>query len=174
MRYVVPLFALAVLIGCFRPDPVVGDCDALLRGDRNGEREAQVIRDFNTYPLEARYRLYICGSQNAHPSWGLEWPFAEGGEEAARFLTRKLEATEYDATISDIIVVFWAMRQRGTFDASTDPALMSLIDRKVASLDGALRNYGETYVREIRDGPVAQARPTIAEPSPTQLNAPAP
>jgi hypothetical protein len=162
------LAALALVAGCFRRDPAVGDCGALLRGDR-GAREQQVIEEFNTYPLETRYRLYICGSQAAHTPWGLEEPFAEGGEEAARFLERKLEATEYDATISDIIAVFWIMRQRGTFDATSDPALMALLERKVASLDGAMRENGEWYLQGIRDGPVvrpaAVSKPTNAAPS---------
>ena len=73
------LVALTLVFGCFRPDPVVGDCSALLRGAR-GERELQVIQQFNTYPLETRYRLYICGSQAAHAPLGLQVPFAQGGE----------------------------------------------------------------------------------------------
>ncbi len=93
-----------------------------------------------------------------HPPWGLAAPFADGGETAARFLARELEATEYDATVLDIIVVFWMMRQRDTFNASSDPALMELLERKVASLHGAMRENGETYLQEIRDGPAARRK----------------
>lgn len=149
---VVSLVALTLVASCFRPDPAVGDCGALLRGDR-GERERQVSEEFNSYPLETRYRFYICGRQAAHAPWSLSWEFAEGGEEAARFLQRKLEATEYDLTIHDIVAVFWMMRQRGTFDASSDPALMDLLERKVATLDEVSRAYDERYLQEIRDGP---------------------
>lgn len=142
---------LALVSGCFRPDPAVGDCGALLRGDR-GQRERQVHEQFNSYPLETRYRLYICGSQAAHAPWGLEVPFAEGGEEAARFLERKLEITEYDATIADIVAVFWMMSRLGTFDASNDVTLMQLLERKVETLNGAMRETGEMHLRDIRAG----------------------
>lgn len=149
------LAALAVVFGCSQSDPAVGDCDALLRGDR-GERESQVHQQFNSYPLETQYRFYICGSQAAHPPWGLERQLAQGGAEAARFLARELNATDYHPTILDIVVAFAAMRDAGTFDATTDPALMALLERKVAQLnapqDRSLRQSAEMCMHTIRSG----------------------
>lgn len=85
---VISLAMLSLVASCFRPDPAVGDCGALLQLHRS-EHERQVTEEFNTYPLELRYRYYICGRQAAHAPWSLGWEFAEGGEEAARFLQRK-------------------------------------------------------------------------------------
>lgn len=158
----VALVALTFASGCLQPDPAVGDCDALLRGDR-GERERQVAQEFNSYPLETRYRLYICGRQAAHAPWALQVPFAEGGEDAARFLEHKLESTDYDATVLDILIAFWTMRQIGSFDASSDPALMQLLEQRVTNLDGAMRESGEKYLQEIRDGSAARTPQPVAE-----------
>lgn len=118
-----------------------------------GEHQGDTYLQFNNYDLETRYRLYICGKQALHAPWGLEVPFARGGEEAARFLEQKLEETEHAATIYDIVVVFTTMRELGTFDASVDPALMNLIEQKIGQLDGALREYGERNLQTIRNGP---------------------
>jgi hypothetical protein len=152
--YTAAIVALIFVSGCLRSDPAVGSCDDLLRGDR-GDREREVHQQFNTYPLETRYRLYICGSQAAHAPWGLEVPFAEGGEEAARFLSTKLEETTYDPTILDIVVVFAMMQTMQTFDATTDPHLMQTIEERITLLDGPLRESAELYLQTIRQGPGA-------------------
>lgn len=133
-------------------DPAVGDCSHLLQ-DIMGNIRATLICSLTTMTWRRATDYTSVASKLCMAPWGLEVPFARGGEEAARFLEQKLEETEHAATIYDIVVVFTTMRELGTFDASVDPALMNLIEQKIGQLDGALREYGERNLQTIRNGP---------------------
>lgn len=148
--------AAVFLASCSRPDPAVGNCRAV-RNEYLGARQDETWERFNTYDLETRYRIYICNSQGpVHPGVSFSWNFAQGGEEVAQFLADQLEATNYEATIYDIVVVFAMMQSLSTFDATQDPEMMALLEHKVAQLAGPRRASGERYLQTIRDGPGAQ------------------
>jgi hypothetical protein len=156
-----PIVALSLVIfmvscgGEGGSDPAVGACVPIRERYLLGGRFGDTVRHFSEYDLETRYRIYICANQGTFPAqhFGLESEFAEGGEDAARFLAAKLEDATYDLTIYDIVAVFAFMQTRRTYDATTDPALMALIEQKVGHLEGALRESGEMYVETIRGGP---------------------
>lgn len=150
---IMALGALTVLAGCGRSDPAVGDCGPVRERYVLGGQLDETIEHFSTYDLETRYRIYMCSNQGILPHRGLHTLFAEGGEEAANFLARKLEGSNYDLTIYNIVVVFATMQTMRTFDATTDPVLMELIERKVALLEGAHREWADKYLQTIRNGP---------------------
>jgi hypothetical protein len=148
------LTVLTLVVSCEgRGDPTIGSCSPI-RERYFGDRFDDTFRHFQEFDLETRYRIFICAKR------GMPWPglefgieFAEGGAEVGAFLAGKLQDTTYDLTIYDIVVVFALMQSMQTYDATTDPALMTLIEQKVEQLDGALREYGEEYVETIRGGP---------------------
>ncbi|MFO1018809.1 MAG: hypothetical protein U1E03_14530 [Hyphomonadaceae bacterium] len=134
-------------------DPALGDCRAV---------RAQYSLDANAwhaYDFETQYRIYMCANQDVLPHRGGETLLADEGADMAHFLARKLDATNYDLTIHEIVAIFAVMQTRRTFDATADPALMALLDRKVASLtgpgDGAIRESAEHLLKTIQGGPGA-------------------
>jgi hypothetical protein len=157
-RFIPALSALILMGSCGGEggsDPAVGACVPVRERYLLGGRLGDTIRHFGGYDLETRYRIYICANQGTFPAqhFGLESEFAEGGEDAAHFLAAKLDDATYDLTIYDIVVVFAVMQSMRTYDATTDPALMVLIEQKVSQLEGALRESGEMYLETIRSGP---------------------
>jgi hypothetical protein len=149
------IFFMAVMAtACGRNDPSVGDCGAV----RSQYPEWPDER-WRSYDLETQYRIYICANQGVLPHRGGEALIAAGGAPMAHFLAAKLDATNYDLTIEDIVIVFAVMQTNRTYDATTDPALMALLQRKVASLSGpgdsAVREWSERYLHTIQTGPGA-------------------
>jgi hypothetical protein len=139
---------------CGRNDPALGDCGAV-----RSHYPAWPDERWRSYDLETQYRIYLCANQGVLPHRGGEALVADGGAPMAHFLATKLDATNYDLTIENIVVVFAVMQTNRTYDATTDPALMSLLERKVASLtgpgDSALHEYAVLYLQTIRAGPGA-------------------
>ena len=149
------MWVLASQVACVPSNPEISDCGAVrARYLFGGDRFSQTIQQFESFDLETRYRIYICGSQG-YPRRDLADLFAEGGAEAAHFLADKLGETTYRPTIYDIVVVFALMQSMRTFDATSDPAIMTLVERKVSILDGSQREWGERYLQTIRNGPGA-------------------
>ena len=147
------LLLMAMIAGsCGRSDPELGNCSAVRA------QYGQVPGDeWTHYDLDTQYRIYLCNNQGVHPHKGGGEVLARGGAEMAHFLARKLEATTYDLTIYDIVQVFAAMQTMRTFDATSDPSLMALIERKISPLnrseDRSIREYAERYLQTIRGGP---------------------
>ena len=153
-RTAATLVCMVVAASCGRYDPALGDCNAV-----RSQYPSFPAERWRTYDFETQYRVYMCANQGVHPHRGGETLLAAGGAPMARFLAIKLEATDYDLTIENIITVFAVMQSMRTFDATTDPALMNLLERKVSSLarpeDRSVREWSERYLQTIRAGPGA-------------------
>jgi len=147
MKSVVYLIGGLVALGaCSSADPAVGSCAPVFENYLSLPNPQE---SFPTYPVETQYRMLICGSQAMHPPILLADKFAMEGEAVVSFLAVKLEQTDYEATIRDIVDVFAAMTTYATYDVKSDQELMQLIRTKVALLQGAFREHADAQLTLI-------------------------
>jgi len=65
-------------------------------------------------------------------------------------LKSKLESTDNDETVFDIVLVFRAMSDMGTYDVAGDKALMSVLREKVRAIrDPSWRRTTEEHLQAI-------------------------
>ena len=98
--------------------------------DKSAEEQEE---QFNTYSLEDAYEIYMYGTQvKYHPSgdWLAE-PFSLRGDEAVPFLMEKLVETRDDGKNMYIIIIFYQMNWRKTYDVVGDRELMALMESTV-------------------------------------------
>ena len=109
------------------------------------------IEQFSGYRLDEQYEIFIFGNQVVHPpAVYLAEPFAEGGVDIIPFLKSKLESTQKDVTIRDIVTIFSEMRRLKIHDFSKDQGLIELIENKVNAMDGIWKDTAQKMVSEIQ------------------------
>ena len=112
---------------------------------------AQRYAEFESYDFETQYKIYICGQQcREPPDMGLAIPFARQGGRIVQPLKSKLQSTDNDQIISEIIFVFGVMSASGTYDVAGDKALMSELREKTSAIrDPAWRKMAEKDLQFI-------------------------
>ena len=124
---------------------------------RNYISASERIRQFKNYNLEEQYELFIFGNQVIHPpATYLDSPFAEQGPIVVPFLKMKLEATENEATIRDVALIFSEVARLKLYDFSKDAELMSLLNQKVNNMQGIWKNSALKFLSEIQSGKLAR------------------
>ena len=91
------------------------------------QRDAEFLKQ----DFETQYRLYLYGSQEIEPpEIGLAYTMATQGGKIVQPLRAKLEATDDDSTILDILEVFKAMSVLETYDvAGNEPLRQELLEK---------------------------------------------
>jgi hypothetical protein len=109
--------------------------------------------EFQKYAFEDQYNIYIYGCQQIEPpTLGLAWQFATEGRKIVEPLEAKLKRTSDDLTIRDIVRVFRAMNDLGTYDVAEDKTLMEQLREKVSAMqDPTWRVMTENTLQEIRE-----------------------
>jgi hypothetical protein len=136
--------SLSIAIGlvasgnCFGLDQVAPsnvDCSAVAR-TFFAEPDATKRREkFERLELDSQFDVYLCGNQKIHPpTIYLAESLAMQGEKAVPLLRRKLEASQDDAMVRDIVSVFVWMRRLKTFDIASDSSLYQLVASRVSKM----------------------------------------
>jgi hypothetical protein len=109
------------------------------------------ISMFNSYDLNSRYNIYVCGNQFVHPpAIYLASTFASKGADIVSFLKEKLLQSDDDLTVRDIILVFAEMTRLNTYAVSKDFSLMNLINKKLNGMrDAGWKEIVQRNVSEI-------------------------
>ena len=151
MRKLPPIvFCLSLLSGCSDVDPAIDNCSRLAHVylDNAPTRER-----FVSYAPEIQYELMICGSQYLHPPMLLTNFVASEGASMVPILQRKLQATNHDQTIADIVRTFVEMKRQGTYNVSANTELIAILGEKVQRMrDGFRRD------RSVEDFAFIQSR----------------
>jgi hypothetical protein len=117
------LFSCSIL---FHPKPPEGfSYEFFWMPDK--QRDAEFLKqDFDT-----QFKLYIYGSQEIEPpEIGLAYTMATQGGKIVQPLRAKLEATDDDSTILDILEVFKAMSVLESYDvAGNKPLMQELLEK---------------------------------------------
>jgi len=109
------------------------------------------IKHFNDYNLDEQYELFIFGNQVVHPpAIYLADLLAEQGPGIIPFLTAKLQATQDEITIRDIMTVFEYMAQRKVYDFTQDTELITLMEQRVNKMDGLWKGTALEMLSNIR------------------------
>ncbi len=112
---------------------------------------SEQVRLFKKYSLDEQYDIFLFGNQVVHPpAIYLARPFAEQGPTIVPFLKAKLESTQNDVTIRDIVMVFSELAELKLYSFSYDSALLVLIDKKVNDMKGIWKETTLKMVSEIR------------------------
>ena len=112
---------------------------------------SEQLQLFNRYSLEEQYELFLFGNQVVHPpAVYLSQPFAEQGPIIVPFLKSKLETTQKEVTIRDIIAVFHELAGLKLYNFSEDPDLLGLIERKANKMDGIWKETTLKLISEIQ------------------------
>ena len=108
--------------------------------------------EFEKYDFETQYKIYICSQQNVEPpALELATVFAAEGGTIVKPLESKLEETDNDRTIRDIVFVFSEMCRQATHQVSMDKSLMDELRNKTSSVrDPAVREITEETFQLIR------------------------
>ncbi len=86
-------------------------------------------KSMERYSLEDQYKIYIYGMQVIHPPLlELSKPFAKQGQKVIPFLISKLESTDDDAEVSDIVNIIQEMARLKTYNAKQDVKLIEAIN----------------------------------------------
>lgn len=110
---------------------------------------SEQIEKFKNYSLEEQYELFLFGNQVVHPpAIYLSRPFAEQGSSIIPFLKAKIEATDKEVTIRDIVTVFSELARLKLYNFSKDPELMGLLKRKENNMSGI---WKETTLKMISE-----------------------
>ncbi len=113
---------------------------------------AQQLERFHKYGLETQYELLIFGNQIMHPpAVYLVDAFAQNGEAAIPFISKKLERSEAEVTVRDLVAILAAMDRLRIYDVSGDPTLMALVEERTAVLHGEWAGTIKRMVGVIRD-----------------------
>jgi hypothetical protein len=140
----------SVLSGCRPHAEGVKESSAIRHFFREMSPNDQA-REFKNYSLDEQYNLYIWGNQVVHPpTLFLAKPFAQQGAKIVPFLTQKLESAKEEATVRDITAVFRELADLESYDFSTNPELMHLLDTKANAMQGQWKNTTLGDIREIR------------------------
>lgn len=135
--------------GCSNVDPNMRNCAEIRR---TYAYMSMTSERFQSYDLDTQYSILICGSQYRHPPMLFSNEFAKGGEPAAHYLAQRLEETEHDPTISEIVNVFSDMSKQNTFYLRDHPRMLALVQSKVSAMKaGPLRDITEAHMEEIRE-----------------------
>jgi hypothetical protein len=116
----------------------------------NEQRDAE----FQKYDLETQYKIYICGQKREPPMLELSSPFAQEGGRIVPLLKMKLESTDNDLRIRDIVRLFREMNDLGTYNVAGDKSLMEELRSKVGEMkDPNWQKVTENMLLEIREKP---------------------
>src|ERR1700674_4369484 len=88
--------------------------------------------EFQKYDIETQYKIYICGKQREPPMLELSSPFAQEGGRIVPLLKMRLESTDNDLRIRDIVRLFREMNDLGTYDVAADKSLMEELRSNVS------------------------------------------
>ena len=115
------------------------------------------IKQFKKYNLDEQYELFEFGNRVVHPpATYLDSPFAEQGSRVVPFLKTKLEATQDEAEIRDIALIYSEVARTKLYDFSKDAELMKLLNQKINSMHGIWKNTTLKFLSEIQSGKLAR------------------
>lgn len=112
----------------------------------------QTVADFRgEADLESKYRFYLCGMETIHPpAMYLVEVFAEDGAVAVPFLVSKLQGTDDDVSVLQILWVLERMELLDTYDVVGDAELRELLKEKVKALkDETWKENGERTLERM-------------------------
>ena len=116
--------------------------------------------EFQKYDIDTQYKIYICGQQREPPMLELSSPFAREGGRIVPLLKMKLQSTDNDLRIRDIVRLFREMNSLGTFDVAADKSLMEELRSKVTGMkDPAWQKITENMLLEIREKSPKTSKP---------------
>jgi hypothetical protein len=120
----------------------------------------QQLTEFEKYDFDTQYKIYICGQQREPPMLELVSPFAREGGRIVPLVKAKLESTDNDSTVDEIVYVFREMNDMGTYDVAGDKSLMEELREKVTGMkDPALQKITEKNLLEIREKSPKTSKP---------------
>jgi hypothetical protein len=133
------LALVALLISCSgRVDPAVGECRATLLRHVWDRSRTEALDEFTQLNPDLQYRVFICANQYGEPplvGFGVE-QLASQGDRIVPILISRLEESESEKTMLNLLTVFAAMQRNGAYDVRGDLRLMALLDAKVAEVQG--------------------------------------
>ena len=147
-----------ILFGCMLPIPRLGAnelddntnkfCHKFFNKYDSDEQEKQ----FQNYNIDEQYVLLIYGNQAVHPPvmW-LITEFAKQGEIIVPFIRVKLENTNNELTIRDIIYTFEELARLKLYDFSKDPRLMELIEKRANGMKSPWKDIVCNMVSRIKN-----------------------
>ena len=116
--------------------------------------------EFQKYDIETQYKIYICGQQREPPMLELSSPFAREGGRIVPLLKLKLESTDNDLRIRDIVRLFREMNDLGTYNVAADKSLMEELRSKVSEMkDPAWQKVTENMLLKIREKSPTNSKP---------------
>ncbi len=116
--------------------------------------------EFQKYDIETQYKIYICGQQREPPMLELASPFAQEGGRIVPLLKMKLESTDNDLRIRDIVRLFREMNDLGTYNVAGDKSLMEELRSKVSGMkDPDWQKVTEKMLLEIREKSPVTSKP---------------
>ena len=116
--------------------------------------------EFQKYDIETQYKIYICGQQREPPMLELSSPFAQEGGRIVPLLKMKLESTDNDSRIRDIVRLFREMNDLGTYDVAADTSLMEELRSKVTGMkDTGWQKITENMLLKIREKSPTNSKP---------------
>jgi hypothetical protein len=105
---------------------------------------------FPSYDFETQFKTYLYGMNTEPPATELASALASEGRQVVPQLKQKLETTDDDGTISDILLVFRNMQDMGNYDVAGDRALMTELQTKVDGIKSpVLRQICQTRITQI-------------------------
>ena len=108
--------------------------------------------EFEKYDFDTQYRIFICSQQKVEPpELELATLFASKGTAIIKPLESKLNETNEDRTIRDIVFVFSEMSRQGTYEVASDKSLMDELQEKTNAIrDPTVRFTTEESLHRIQ------------------------
>ena len=94
----------------------------------------QQMASLAKYDFETQYSIYILGMRMSEERSFLPSAFARGGRSIVQPLRAKLAATKDEMIVRDIVAVFAAMNELGTYDVAKDDSLVADLRAKVSGM----------------------------------------
>ena len=111
------------------------------------------LKKFNSSHIDKKYELVIVGNQIIHPpQMGLIEDFAKQGESSVTFLLEKLEKTDNELTVRDIIFVFRDMKLFKSYDISENNKAMYIIHEKIINMKSDWKSVALKHYTQIING----------------------
>ncbi len=110
---------------------------------------SEQIEKFKDYSIEEQYELFLFGNQVLHPpAIYLSRTFAEQDGDIIPFLKEKIEETDNEVTLRDIVSVFSEMATLKVYKFSDDPSLMMFLKSEANNMSGI---WKETTLKMISE-----------------------
>jgi hypothetical protein len=144
------LVSILFLSGCMFNGGYGDPSDQVKDFYRQFSMEEQKIK-FKDYSLEEQYNIYLFGQRVVHPAATyLTKAFVENGSAIVPLLKSKLRVTDDDATIHEIVVLFFEIANSKLYDFSEDSDLLQMLDLKVNNMENGWRVITAWRLSDIR------------------------